>query len=363
MLSDPHKRAAYDQYGHAGVDASMGRGAEGFGGFAEAFGDIFGDTSAMRAGAAPARRSTAAATSATRWRSRSRKRRAARRRRSHPVVRDVRDLQGQRRQAGNEPDQLHDLPRLRDGADAPGLLQHPAELPDVPRQRQDHPRALPELPRPGPDQEEQDARGQDPGGHQRRHAHPLERKRRAGPERRPERRSLHRDPHQAARHLRARRRRPALHRAGGVSAALGGAVEVPTLGGKAEIDLPEGTQHGKTFRLRGKGIKGVRSSYPGDLDRHVSVETPIKLTEHQRKLLKELDDSFRKSGDRHSPNTKTWSDRVKDLFKAWKGSNKPLVQGRTLPARLPPGGRGGRLRRPRNSDRLTIVRCPRAPIR
>ena len=100
------------------------------------------------------------------------------------------------------------------------------------------------------------------------------------------------------------------------NAALGGAIEVPTLGGKAEIELPEGTQHGKTFRLRGKGIKGVRSSYPGDLYCHVSVETPIKLTEHQRKLLKELDESFRKSGDRHSPTSKSWSDRVKDLFKA-----------------------------------------------
>ena len=99
------------------------------------------------------------------------------------------------------------------------------------------------------------------------------------------------------------------------SAALGGGIEVPTLGGKAEIELPEGTQHGKTFRLRGKGIKGVRASYPGDLYCHVSIETPIKLTEHQRKLLKELDESFRKSGDRHSPNSKSWSDRVKDLFK------------------------------------------------
>ena len=99
------------------------------------------------------------------------------------------------------------------------------------------------------------------------------------------------------------------------TAALGGEIEVPTIGGKAEIELPEGTQHGKTFRLRGKGIKGVRSSYPGDLYCHVSVETPIKLTEHQRKLLKELDDAFRKSGDRHSPNAKTWTDRVKDLFK------------------------------------------------
>ena len=99
------------------------------------------------------------------------------------------------------------------------------------------------------------------------------------------------------------------------TAALGGTIEVPTLGGDAEIELPEGTQHGKTFRLRGKGIKGIRSSYPGDLYCHVAVETPVKLTEHQRKLLKELDDAFRKAGDRHSPNAKSWTDRVKDLFK------------------------------------------------
>ena len=98
-------------------------------------------------------------------------------------------------------------------------------------------------------------------------------------------------------------------------AALGGSIEVPTLAGKAEIELPEGTQHGKTFRLRGKGIKGIRSSYPGDLYCHVTVETPVKLTEHQRKLLKELDESLKKGGDKHSPNAKSWTDKVKDLFK------------------------------------------------
>ncbi|MFM7532860.1 MAG: molecular chaperone DnaJ [Rubrivivax sp.] len=99
------------------------------------------------------------------------------------------------------------------------------------------------------------------------------------------------------------------------TAALGGTIEVPSLGSKAEIALPEGTQHGKTFRLRGKGIKGLRSSYPGDLYVHVTVETPVRLTDPQRKLLRELDESLRQAGDRHSPNAKSWTDKVRDLFK------------------------------------------------
>ena len=97
-------------------------------------------------------------------------------------------------------------------------------------------------------------------------------------------------------------------------AALGGEIDVPTLAGKATIDLPEGTQSGKTFRLRGKGVKGVRSSYPGDLYCHVAVETPIKLTEHQRKLLKELDESLKKGGAKHSPDGQSWTDKLKGFF-------------------------------------------------
>ena len=98
------------------------------------------------------------------------------------------------------------------------------------------------------------------------------------------------------------------------TAALGGEIEVPTLKGSAAIDIPDGTQSGKQFRLRGKGIKGVRSSYPGDLYCHVRVETPVKLTEHQRKLLKELDESLKKGGDKHSPNDKGWFDKAKEFF-------------------------------------------------
>ncbi len=100
------------------------------------------------------------------------------------------------------------------------------------------------------------------------------------------------------------------------TAALGGEIEVPTLAGKAAIDIPEGTQAAKQFRLRGKGIKGVRSSYPGDLYCHITVETPVKLTEHQRKLLKEFDDSLKKGGAKHSPSEDSWTDKLKNFFSA-----------------------------------------------
>lgn len=99
-----------------------------------------------------------------------------------------------------------------------------------------------------------------------------------------------------------------------ITAALGGEIEVPTLQGKAAIDIPEGTQAGKQFRLRGKGIKGVRSSYPGDLYCHIVVETPVKLTEYQRKLLRELEESLKKGGGKHSPNGESWTDKLKRFF-------------------------------------------------
>jgi molecular chaperone DnaJ len=97
-------------------------------------------------------------------------------------------------------------------------------------------------------------------------------------------------------------------------AALGGEIEVPTLNGKASFTIPEGTQSGKTFRLRSKGIKGVRSGYAGDLFCHVVVETPVTLTERQKELLREFDQLTTEGGSKHSPQTKTWKDKVKDFF-------------------------------------------------
>ncbi|MEN9829903.1 MAG: hypothetical protein RLZZ409_641 [Pseudomonadota bacterium] len=97
-------------------------------------------------------------------------------------------------------------------------------------------------------------------------------------------------------------------------AALGGSVDVPTLSGKASFELPEGTQTGKTFRLRSKGIKNVRTSLAGDLYCHVVVETPVKLSDKQKKILEDFEATLEEGGDRHSPASKSWMDKVKEFF-------------------------------------------------
>ncbi len=98
------------------------------------------------------------------------------------------------------------------------------------------------------------------------------------------------------------------------TAALGGEIEIPTLDGAASIRIPAETQSGKVFRLRGKGIRGLRSSAAGDLMCHVVVETPVNLTEQQKELLREFDSLSQKDSARHNPRSKSWMDKVKDFF-------------------------------------------------
>jgi molecular chaperone DnaJ len=98
------------------------------------------------------------------------------------------------------------------------------------------------------------------------------------------------------------------------TAALGGEIAVPTLDGSAKIRVPAETQTGKTFRLKGKGIKGVRSPFPGDLFCHVVVETPVSLTERQRQLLREFEAISSEDNARHNPRAKGWFDKVKEFF-------------------------------------------------
>ncbi len=99
------------------------------------------------------------------------------------------------------------------------------------------------------------------------------------------------------------------------TAALGGEVEVPTLDGKVSLKIPEGTQTGRMFRMRGKGVKPVRGGPQGDLICRVILETPVKLTAEQRRLVEEVDRSLAGGGSKHSPNAHGWLDKVKGFFK------------------------------------------------
>ncbi|HEV2556563.1 MAG TPA: molecular chaperone DnaJ [Bosea sp. (in: a-proteobacteria)] len=97
-----------------------------------------------------------------------------------------------------------------------------------------------------------------------------------------------------------------------VQAALGGEIEVPTLTGEqARVKIPEGTQTGKQFRLKGKGMSVLRSREVGDLYIQVVVETPQKLTARQRELLQEFE---RESSGATHPEAAGFFGRVKDFL-------------------------------------------------
>lgn len=97
-----------------------------------------------------------------------------------------------------------------------------------------------------------------------------------------------------------------------VDAALGGELEVPTLDGKVMLKVPEETQTGKLFRLRGKGVVPVRGGQPGDLICKVTVETPVNLSKQQKDILRQFQESI--EGTRHSPKKSSWFDGVKAFF-------------------------------------------------
>ena len=97
------------------------------------------------------------------------------------------------------------------------------------------------------------------------------------------------------------------------TAALGGDIDVPTLDGTASLRIPEETQTGKIFRLRGKGVKGMRSGVEGNLYVHVVVETPVNLNSEQKDLLRQLQESM---GEHHSPKEGGWQQKLKNFFGA-----------------------------------------------
>ncbi len=99
-----------------------------------------------------------------------------------------------------------------------------------------------------------------------------------------------------------------------VTATLGGEIEVPTLDGKVKLKIPAETQSGKLFRLRSKGVRTIRIATKGDLLCRVVIETPIKLNSKQKELLKQFEQSVQENGTKHSPQAKSWLDGVKNFF-------------------------------------------------
>jgi len=97
-------------------------------------------------------------------------------------------------------------------------------------------------------------------------------------------------------------------------ATLGGEVELPTLNGNVSLKIPPGSQSGKVFRLRGKGVTTVRDHRSGDLFAKVAVETPVNLTSEQEALLQQFEDLVGAGGERHNPRAGGWLETVKRFF-------------------------------------------------
>ncbi|MEZ9235892.1 molecular chaperone DnaJ [Shewanella sp. 10N.286.52.A9] len=97
-------------------------------------------------------------------------------------------------------------------------------------------------------------------------------------------------------------------------AALGGEIEVPTLDGKVNLKIPTETQTGRMFRMRGKGVKSVRSHAVGDLLCKVVMETPVNLNEKQKELLREFESTLTGESKKHSPKAEGFFDGVKKFF-------------------------------------------------
>ena len=321
MLSDSQKRAAYDAYGHAGVDASMGGGAGGAGqgGFADAFGDIFGEIfGGGGGGGGRGGRSNVYRGADLRYNLEVSLEEAAHGTETRiriPTMEDCETCHGSGAKPGTQPKTCptcngHGQVRMQQGffsiqqtcpkchgsgkvvTDPCGTCNGAGRTKKQKTLSVKIPAGVDEGDRIRLSGEGEAGVNGGPSGdlyvviHIREHA------------------VFTRDHND-------------LHCEMPISfttAALGGEIEIPTLDGAAKIKIPAETQSGKAFRLRGKGIKGVRSNSYGDLLCHVVVETPVNLTARQRELLEELESINERDGSSHNPRAKSWMDKVKEFF-------------------------------------------------
>lgn len=317
ILSDSSKRAAYDRYGHAGVDQQAGMaGGAGMGGFADAFGDIFGDI--FGGGGGRGGRSNVYRGADLRYNLEISLEDAARGAETKiriPTMEKCEACNGTGAKPGTQPVTCttcggHGQVRMQQGFfsiqqtcprchGSGKMVQSPCPTCQGAGRVKQHKTLVVKIPA-GVDEGdrirlsgegEDGVNGGPPGD-----LYVV----------------IQIKPHQVF-----QRDHDDLHCEMPISftvAALGGEIDIPTLDGHAKIKIPAETQSGKVFRLRGKGIKNVRSHAHGDLMCHVVVETPVSLTDRQKELLREFEEISSGNADRHNPKAKGWMDKVRDFF-------------------------------------------------
>ncbi len=323
VLSDPRKRAAYDQFGHAGVDPSMGAGSgrggmgpEGFGGFADAFGDIFGEIFGQQGRGG--RGSGVYRGADLRYNlelSLEDAARGAEVKIRIPALNECETCHGSGAKPGTEPKQCPTCHGRGEVRVSQGFFSIQQTCPTchgtgkvIPEPcatchgagRVKKQKTLSVKIPPGVDQDDRiRLTGEGEAGVN------------GGPSGdlyvvislRP--------------HAVFQREGADLHCEMPISfatAALGGELEIPTLDGHATIKIPPETQTGQTFRLRNKGIRPVRGSVQGDLYCHVAIETAVKLTARQKELLREFEAINQEDPGKHNPRAKGWFDKVREFF-------------------------------------------------
>jgi molecular chaperone DnaJ len=314
ILSDPNKRRAYDQFGHAGVDPSQGHG--GGSGFGDVFNDIFADIfgAATGRGRGPSRgadlrynlelsleeaiRGTAVTIQVPTWVGCKSCDGSGAKKGSKPVTCQSCHGQGQIRMQQGFFSLQQTCPTCRGSgqviSDPCGPCHGQGRVRDEKKLQVKIPAGVDENDRIRLNGEGEAApQGGVPG-------------------------DLYVEVHI--------RQHPIFHREGQhlycevpisfATAALGGDFEVPTLDGRVKLHIPSETQTGKVFKLAGKGVRTVHSRTPGDLLCKVIVETPVDLTRKQKDLLREFEQSM--NDQKHSPRVTKWFGRVKDFFENMK---------------------------------------------
>jgi molecular chaperone DnaJ len=316
VLTDPKKRPAYDQYGHAGVDQSMGgAGAGGAGGFADAFGDIFGDIFGGRSGGS---RGGPARGSDLRYNLEITLEEAARGTTTKikiPSYESCDVCNGSGAKPGTKPITCTTC----NGAGAVNMRAGPFQMQQTCPTCHGSGKIIPDPCKAcagvGRVKRSKTLEVKIPSGVDTDDRIRLSNEGEPGQQGGPNGDLyvvVNLKPHAVF-----QRDGADLHCEMPISfatAALGGEIDIPTLDGKAQIKIPAETQSGQTFRLRSKGIKPVRASIAGDLYCHVALETPVNLTSRQREILKEFEEISKQKADQ-KPREKGFFDKMADFFK------------------------------------------------